>query len=81
VFETVDALRRFPGVQRLLDIAVAIVRLCALKGLGQPVDDALEESCFFVHLLLHTGTCNCAGIFMMALVADAVQIGIRAPAI
>jgi len=78
VLETVDSLRRLAGVQRLLDVAIAVVRLRALERFRQPIDEALEESRCVAHQLLPRRMEDPATFEWCADVAHTVWIGISA---
>ena len=52
VLEAVDPLRSLARIQRLLDIAIAVVRLRALERFRQPLDKALDKIACVAHLLL-----------------------------
>jgi hypothetical protein len=56
VFEAVNPLRRFAWIQRLLDVAVTVVRLRAFERFRQPFDKALKKSWCVAHLLLRRRT-------------------------
>jgi hypothetical protein len=71
-----DPLRRFARIQRLLDVAIAVVRLCALERFRQPLDKALEKSGPVAHLLLRRRKEDPATFQCCAAVAHTVQIGI-----
>ena len=81
VLEAVDPLRYLARIQRLLDVAVTIVRLRALERFGQPLDKALEKVSGVAHLLLRRRMEGPATTGCCATVAHTVQIGISARAL
>jgi hypothetical protein len=56
VLEAMDPLRRFAWIQRLFDVAIAVVRLRTLERFRQPLDKALKKSWCVAHLLLRRRT-------------------------
>jgi hypothetical protein len=80
VLEAVNPLRYLARIQRLLDVAVTIVRLRTLERFGQPLDKALEGSVCFAHLMLRRRR-RFRRLSRCANVAHNVQIGIRRAAL
>jgi hypothetical protein len=76
VLEAVNPLRSFARIQRLLDVAIPVVRLRALERFRQPLDKALERPRFAAHLLLPRRMENSAALEWCASVAHTVRIGI-----
>jgi hypothetical protein len=76
VLEAVDPLRSFARIQRLLDVAIAVVRLRALERFRQPLDKALNEVPGVAHLPLRRRMEGPATLEWCATVAHNVQIGI-----
>jgi len=81
VLEAVDPLRGFARIQRLFDVAIAVVRLRALERFRQPLDKALEKSGLAAHLLLRRRTEDPATSEWCATVAHTVQIGVSGGAL
>jgi hypothetical protein len=81
VLEAVDPLRSLARIQRLLDIAIAVVRLRALERFRQPLDKALNKVSGVAHLLLRRRMEGPATFGSCATVAHTVQIGISAGAL
>jgi hypothetical protein len=81
VLEAVDPLRSLARIQRLLDIAITVVRLRALERFRQPLDKALKKVAFVAHLLLRRRMEGPATLEGCATVAHTVQIGISGNAL